>query len=135
MSAVPACRSCGEPSPYGDPCEICAECERILALSDEEVLAECSPADLGWAKGFKEGLRIGLRSRVERGWLIEGTHMGDVLGTHWWSADLGFTADANRAVRFARKLDAQNFQREYRVKGTATEHEWPSDAIAKACGQ
>lgn len=58
--APPACRSCGEPSPHGDPCETCAECERILAMSDEEALASAVPEELGWARGFKEGLAIGL---------------------------------------------------------------------------
>jgi hypothetical protein len=64
LAAMPVCRSCGDPSPKGDPWETCAECERILAMTDEEVLAECSPEQLGWARGFQQGLRIGLRARA-----------------------------------------------------------------------
>lgn len=58
--SVPVCSACGEPSPHGDPCETCAECDRILAMSDDEVLAEASAEDLGWARGFKQGFRLGL---------------------------------------------------------------------------
>jgi hypothetical protein len=62
--AVPRCRECGCPSPNGDPCETCTEVERILTMPDEQILAESTPEELGWAKGFKEGLGLGLRARA-----------------------------------------------------------------------
>lgn len=61
-SLRPQCCFCGGPSPNGDPCEACAEAEveRILRLRNEELLAETTPEDMAHARGFKEGLKIGL---------------------------------------------------------------------------
>lgn len=36
-----------------------AEVARIMALSDEEVLAEANVGDVAWARGFKQGLQMG----------------------------------------------------------------------------
>lgn len=59
IDAAPQCRDCGQPSLSGDPCETCAEVERILSMSDDEIIAESSEAELAWARGWKEGFRIG----------------------------------------------------------------------------
>lgn len=60
--SAPVCRECGQPSPEGDPCETCAEVERILSMTDDEIIAQSSDEELGWARGFKEGLGVGLRA-------------------------------------------------------------------------
>lgn len=51
--AIPACRQCGKPSPAGDPCDRCKldnladfMIEETLAMTDEEIMAETSPAEI-----------------------------------------------------------------------------------------
>lgn len=47
------------PAPSCAPGEVEAEVARIMALSDEEVLAEANVGDVAWARGFKQGLQMG----------------------------------------------------------------------------
>lgn len=42
-----------------------AEVERIMSLSDAEVMAEADPSDVAWAKGVKLGTKIGLSAQAD----------------------------------------------------------------------
>lgn len=69
------CASCG--FPWGvDPvrhAEFCdnrrsvadadAEVARIMAMSDEQILAEATPDDLAWAERFKASIRTAIATR------------------------------------------------------------------------
>lgn len=42
-----------------------AEVERIMSLSDAEVMAEADPSDVAWAQGVKLGTKIGMSAQAE----------------------------------------------------------------------
>ena len=63
--------------------------------------------------------------RDERGWLIEWPTTAD-SHPRWWHPDHGWTVDASRAIRYARKEDAEAAIRNGCFVSTicATEHAW-----------
>lgn len=64
---------------------------------------------------------------AERGWLIEWPPTPDSQ-PRWWHPEHGWTVDASRAIRYARKEDAEAEIRRWRFVSTicATEHTWLS---------
>lgn len=61
--------------------------------------------------------------KIETGWLIEFTSPSGII---WWAGNTVWTADAYKAVRFARKVDAETvIACDMRLYGcTALEHQW-----------
>lgn len=64
----------------------------------------------------------------ETAWLIEMLH-NDAPVPRWWHPRDGWVWDANRAMRFAREIDAADFaQCMYGAGGKPTEHVWCNPA-------
>ncbi|CDX26740.1 hypothetical protein MPL3356_60528 [Mesorhizobium plurifarium] len=62
------------------------------------------------------------QSRREVCWLIEMTN-NDAPTARWWHPKEGWVWDANKALRFARQIDAEDFAKcMYASGGKATEH-------------
>lgn len=61
---------------------------------------------------------------METGWLIEGrTNMNNV--PIWFAGESCWTTDSLRAIRFARKVDAEKMMSFFRDStSVATEHQW-----------
>jgi len=61
----------------------------------------------------------------ESSWLVEWP-ISDNLPARWWHPGGGWMIDANKAIRFARKVDAEDFIANTRLVGgiVATEHVW-----------
>lgn len=60
------------------------------------------------------------------GWLIEMNHNTAPIPRYWNPApDKGWMWDANEAIRFSRKQDAQDYLAGHRgLSGKAVEHKW-----------
>jgi len=57
----------------------------------------------------------------ETAWLLE---LSGPLWASFTDGDFKWTADANEALRFSRKEDAENFKASFRITAQATEHTW-----------
>ncbi len=53
------------------------EAERILAMIDEEVRASSTPEEIGWGKGYKEGLRVALKVGARVAQMREALELAD----------------------------------------------------------
>lgn len=76
--------------------------------------------------------RAGAAEPEETGWLIESPGSGQ---PHWWPGGYPYTADSLKAVRFARREDAEAVMR-YMPDGhllRATEHVWLARPIVGPC--
>lgn len=72
----------------------------------------------------------GERNRNEYGWLVEDSrnHPSGIRYRMWGDLGPEWTNDANKALRFARRQDAEAFCRDDEDAWHVVEHMWPADA-------
>lgn len=100
-----------------------AKFARHLDTLTEEAIRR-SLENIGEALFIRYG-EVGHASVEERGWLIEWPATPDAH-PRWWHPTHGWTVDAARAIRYARKEDAEAAIRNGRYVSTVctTEHAW-----------
>jgi hypothetical protein len=90
----------------------------LRAVADTQTLAS-SPKTQDELRRI--AAEIDAREKEQRAWLLENSE------GEWWTGD-NFTRDPNKAIRFARDVDAGHFAYKMWVRGfgkfEATEHLW-----------